>query len=154
MPPRIVSIYIATPPNKTNYFEGEYFNPAGMVVKARLSNGTSQTVTTYFYNPQSALTTSDTIVTISYQLFSVTQSIVVNPVLTIGEYPNKLNYHVDESFDPTGMVVLYYSGGLLGALSGPGISLSGVVSSTLLAGPNSALGISIELIIELLKGNS
>ena len=46
---------------------------------------------------------------------------------------------------------LNVTAGFLGALSGPGISLSGIVYSAILAGPNSALGVSIELIIEVLR---
>lgn len=30
MPPRISYIYISSPPSKTTYFEGEYFNTAGV----------------------------------------------------------------------------------------------------------------------------
>lgn len=47
MPPMISYIYIATPPNKTTYFVGEFFDPMGMVIKAHYTNGTNKTISWY-----------------------------------------------------------------------------------------------------------
>lgn len=87
-------IFIATPPNKTTYFVGEFFDPTGMVVKAHYTNGTNQIINMYTFGPNTQLTTDDHEITIMYQLFSVKQTINVIPALIVDSYPNKLNYHV------------------------------------------------------------
>lgn len=83
MPPRITSIKVSSPPNKTVYNVGEYFDPAGMVVKAVYNNGTEQTIYVYMYAPQTPLTTNDTYITITYNLFSTTYPITVNGPVTL-----------------------------------------------------------------------
>lgn len=42
-------LLIVRKPNKTSYIKGEEFNPTGMVVKARYTNGTTKTVTNYMF---------------------------------------------------------------------------------------------------------
>lgn len=128
MPPIISYIFIATPPNKTTYFVGELFDPTGMVVKAHYTNGTNQTINMYTYGPNTQLTTDDHEITIMYQLFSVKQTINVIPALIIDSYPNKLNYHVGESFDPTGMVIKFYNGSVYQPITNYSYSPSGLLS--------------------------
>ena len=43
-------ITIDTPPTKTVYQVGEFFNPAGMVVRAHFTNGTSRVVSFFDYS--------------------------------------------------------------------------------------------------------
>lgn len=79
------SIAITTAPTKTTYTEGETFDPAGMVVTATYSNASTENVTALCtYSPTTALSTSDTEITVSYTENAVektaTQTITVNPL--------------------------------------------------------------------------
>ena len=60
------SISITTAPTKTEYTEGEKFDPAGMTVSANYTDGSSKAVTGYTYSPDGALTVSDNKITVSY----------------------------------------------------------------------------------------
>ena len=61
------SIELTTTGVKTEYTEGEKFNPEGLVVTAKYSDGSSETVTNYTYSPAGELTPSDTKIIITYQ---------------------------------------------------------------------------------------
>ena len=73
------NIEIVTSPSKTSYYEGENFNPAGMVVKANYNNNTSRTLDSSDYSISNGtnLTISQTSVTISFEGKTTTQSISV-----------------------------------------------------------------------------
>ena len=80
----LVSIQVLTPPNKTNYFENEVFNPSGMVVAGNYETTVSHTpsqeiISTYVYSPTGALSLGDTAITISYSGKTTTQAISVVP---------------------------------------------------------------------------
>lgn len=68
------SIAVTTQPTKTNYAVGEYFDNTGMIVTATWSDTTTSTVTNYTYSPDTALTTNDTTITISYTVGGVTKT--------------------------------------------------------------------------------
>ena len=72
------SIAITTPPTKTEYTEGDSFDPTGMVVEATYSDGSSAPVTGYTVSPIGALTISDTIVTVTYTEDGVTKTTTQN----------------------------------------------------------------------------
>lgn len=77
------SIAITTAPTKTIYTEGETFDPTGMVVTATYSDSSTDDVTaSCSFSPSTALTTSDTEITVSYTENAVekttTQAITVN----------------------------------------------------------------------------
>jgi len=83
------SIEITTPPTKTTYTEGETFDPTGMVVTATYSDSSTGEVTascTFSPSTSTALTTSDTEITVSYTENAVektaTQAITVNAIPT------------------------------------------------------------------------
>lgn len=65
-------IMITTAPARTDYTEGERFDPAGMVVTAAYSDGSTEKVTNYTYTPGGALTTADQSVTIRYSEGGIT----------------------------------------------------------------------------------
>lgn len=77
-------IKITTPPNRTAYFEREVFDPAGMVVTANYTDGSSKIVTGYTYSPTSQLSKGTTMITVSYSEGGVTktttQSITVTAI--------------------------------------------------------------------------
>ena len=70
-------ISIDTPPNKTEYVEGEYFNPSGMVVKAKYNSGKTVDITDYTYSRE-ALKKGDTEVAVNYEDKTVSQAITVS----------------------------------------------------------------------------
>ena len=73
---------MTTAPTKTTYTAGENFDPAGMVVTATYSDGSTAAVTTYTVTDGNSLTAGKTSVTISYTEGGVTktctQAITVN----------------------------------------------------------------------------
>ena len=77
------SIAVTKDPAKTEYIEGEKFDPADMVVTATYSDTTKKEVTGYTYSPAQELKTTDTTITVSYTEGDVTKTaevtIVVNP---------------------------------------------------------------------------
>lgn len=83
------SIEITTPPNKTAYFSGETFNPAGMVVTAHYNDGSSAAVTGYTYSPTGALATGNTTITVSYAEGGVTKT--DTQAITVTAISNTLN---------------------------------------------------------------
>ena len=113
----LTSIEITTPPDKVEYTEGESFDAKGMVVTAKYSDNTSNTVTSYTYSPDGVLSTSDSSITVSYTEGGVTQTATqtitvkaaaVSKTLTgieITTPPDKVDYTEGESFDAKGMVV-------------------------------------------------
>lgn len=73
--PVLSSIAVTTSPTKaTGYTAGQSFDPAGMVVTATYSDGTSHGVTAYTYSPSGALATTDTAITISYAEGGITKT--------------------------------------------------------------------------------
>ena len=83
--PTLSSISVSTPPTKTSYTAGEYFDPTGLVITRTYSNSTSDTyayaghTSEFSFSPSTstALTTSDASVTITYGGKSTTQTITV-----------------------------------------------------------------------------
>ena len=73
----LTSIAITTAPTKVAYTAGEIFDPTGMVVTGTYSDSTTKVIDTYHYEPMTALTTADTVVTINVEGKTATQAITV-----------------------------------------------------------------------------
>lgn len=105
----VTSIFIANPPNKTKYVEGEKFDKTGMVVKATYKDGISKEINNYIIENGTNLKLEQTLVTINYDEKITTQEITVSEntisYITITTPPNKTKYIAGENFDDTGMVV-------------------------------------------------
>ena len=111
------SISVSTAPTKTSYYDGQTFDPTGLVIRRTYSDSTYDTYTyanhtsEFSFTPSTstALTTSDTSVTIAYGGKTCTQSISVSAVtltsIAVSTAPTKTTYVVDETFDPTGLVI-------------------------------------------------
>lgn len=84
--PELTGLYIDTPPNKTSYYVGDYFNTAGMIVKGTFSDDVDRVINGYTYSPSGELTTSDVSVVISYGGFSTFQTISVSENSYAGTY--------------------------------------------------------------------
>lgn len=111
--PQLTGIAITTQPDKTEYTEGETFDPTGMVVEAQYDDQTHTAVTDYTYAPNGALKVSDTAITVTYKGKTATQAITVAPKpavekIEITQMPDKVNYFTGDTFDRTGMVVTAY----------------------------------------------
>ena len=131
------SIAITTAPAKTAYKYGEIFNPSGMVVTARYTDGQSRTVTGYTFSPNTALGTSNTTITISYTEGDVTktttQAITVAKVLdriAVTTKPSRTSYFSGERFSTAGMVVTaYYTDGSSATVNGYTYSPNGALAA-------------------------
>ena len=105
------SIAVQTAPTKLTYGEGEYFDPTGLVITLNYSNSPSEYVTyasdpsSFSFSPSTAtaLTTSNTSVTISYGGKSTTQAITVNAV-TISASVSK-TYYVGDTISSSDITV-------------------------------------------------
>ena len=109
--PKMESLTIATPPNKTVYKSGETFDPTGMVVVANYGEGLMANVTGYTVSP-SVLTDGVSKVVITYTEGRITKTatvaVTVEKVLVsiaITTQPTKTVYQYQESLDPAGIVV-------------------------------------------------
>lgn len=105
------NIEIITPPNKTNYIEGDNFDKTGMVVKAYFNNNTSTILDDSNYEILNGtdLKFNQESVTIKYNDKTITQPISVekNTIteLKIKTPPTKTNYKEGQNFDKTGMII-------------------------------------------------
>ncbi len=105
----VTGIFIANPPNKTEYVEGEKFDKTGMIVKATYKDGNTKEIKNYVIENGTNLKLEQTSVTINYDEKTTTQGITVteNTIsdITIITPPNKTDYIAGENFDDTGMVI-------------------------------------------------
>ena len=110
----LVSIAVTTPPDTVAYYEGESFDPAGMVVTATMSDETTKPVTGYTYSPTGALMAGESSVRIEYTEGNVTVhtdvavsvSAVVLQSLQVEQAPAKVSgYQTGDAFDPSGTVL-------------------------------------------------
>ncbi|NLE26597.1 MAG: DUF1533 domain-containing protein, partial [Clostridiaceae bacterium] len=93
----LTSINVKTRPDNCLYAAGETFNPAGMVVTATYTNGTTVALenSQYTFSPNAALTPADTQITISYTYKGVTKT-VDQPITVLASAPPVLNGEVYE----------------------------------------------------------
>lgn len=78
------SIAITTPPTKTEYTVGDTVDITGMVVTATYSDSSTNVITDYTYAPTTALTATDTAITITYQGKTITTPITVSEPVVAG----------------------------------------------------------------------
>ncbi|WP_455100510.1 Ig-like domain-containing protein [Parvimonas micra] len=117
---KIANIEIKTPPTKTEYTEGEKFDPAGMVVTLTDENGKKVDVPAEKFAeygitvPTENLTKDQTKVEVKVKNKKVEQAITVKEKefdkgkiakIEIKTPPTKTKYTEGEKFDPAGMVV-------------------------------------------------
>ena len=140
--PTLTHIAVVRPPTKTAYTVGDTFSPVGMSVTAFYSNGSYAAVTSYSISPATALTVSDTVITISYTEGGVTKTATVaitvtepEPVtlssIAITTPPTKTAYAWGEAFDPSEMVVTAtYSDNSTATVTGYSVSPSGRLATS------------------------
>lgn len=124
------SIIITQAPTKTTYTAGDVFDPAGMVVQAKYTNGTviiaTVPVTGYAFLPATGLTDGTTAVTIQYTEGGITKTAsqavtVIHRLesINVTTNPSVTTYEYQETLNTAGMVVTAaYSDGSTAAVSG------------------------------------
>ena len=124
------SIIITKAPTKTTYTAGDVFNPAGMEVQAKYTNGTviiaTVPITGYAFLPATGLVDGTTSVTIQYTEGGITKTAsqavtVIHRLesISVTTKPNVTTYEYQENLNTAGMVVTAaYSDGSTAAVSG------------------------------------
>lgn len=114
--PNLTMIEISVLPDKTEYKASEFFDPAGMLVRAYFDDNTNKLVKGYTYSPNGALTKDDTTITVSYTKKGITKTTSFNITIiyldriSITQAPTYTSYYDDQSFNTQGMeVTAYYS---------------------------------------------
>ena len=114
------SISVSTAPNKTTYTAGEYFSPGGLIILRNYSDSTYDTYSyanhtdEFTFSPtlSTALTTSNTSVTITYGGKTCTQSITVNAAKTLSSISvsgQTTSFTVGDTFTFGGTVTATFS---------------------------------------------
>lgn len=116
---KMTGIEISTMPTKTTYQLGEAFDPSGMVVTAKYSDGSSAPVLGYEYQPVLGLTAKTTEIVVNYNGKTASVPVTVEgsepPAATlerieITKQPTKTAYTAGERFSADGMeVTAHYS---------------------------------------------
>lgn len=118
-PKTLSSIAVKTAPAKTTYEAGEFFDPTGLVITATYSDSTTRDISytsdggfTFSPSISTALTTSDTSVTITYGGKSTSQAITVSAAktlssITISGYTT--SFTEGDAFTFGGTVTAHYS---------------------------------------------
>lgn len=105
----INSIEVTTPPQKTEYFEKEIFDPSGMVISGIYNDGEKVVIDDYVVSPNGALAVTDKTITIDYHGKATTQAINVVAIkvesIAITKAPIKAQYVEGQKFDPMGMII-------------------------------------------------
>ena len=99
-------IEVTAQPDKTAYSVGDAFDPAGMVVTATYSDGSTKAVTGYTYSPET-FSAGDKTVTITYgeKTASVAVQLGLVTSIAVTAPPAKTSYKAGELFNPAGMVI-------------------------------------------------
>ena len=103
--PTLSSIEVSTAPTKVAYAEGETFDPTGLVINRIYSSGSPSTYAyaghesefTFSPTTSTALTTSDTSVTITYGGKSTSQAITVSSAPSSGDYQKASDISVGDT---------------------------------------------------------
>ena len=113
------SIAITTQPDKTAYTAGEKFDPAGMVVTATYSDGTSKAVSGYTLSPNTdaELKETDKVITVSYTEGGVNKEATVDITVAVPDgiainatnFPDANFREFVKSYDANGNGYLYGS---------------------------------------------
>ncbi len=112
------SVNVATPveleiisyPNQMDYYAGEMFNPEGMIIGLRYSNGDVIEIEGYTYTE---VVRSNGRIDIEYidnydEEYDLQFNVNVYASIVgieVTQMPNKIDYYLDDPFDPTGMIV-------------------------------------------------
>ncbi len=104
---QITALKVVNQPTKTNYVEGQQFDPTGMVIEAVYNDGTTAIINDYVVD--SVVTAGQNNVYVTYNgLYTTVPINVIDKVITkleVTHQPVKTEYVEGQQFDPTGMVI-------------------------------------------------
>ncbi len=113
---KVRSLDLAKLPNKTEYTVGDSINTSGMQLRVNYTDGSTATVTSGWSTACDLTKPGASTVTVTFGGKTVTFAVTVRDVettppvtlqsLTVLTMPDKMEYHVGDSFDPTGLVLL------------------------------------------------
>lgn len=105
----ITGISVTTLPNKTTYYQKELFDSTGMVVTVTTNTGDSIETTDYEVSGFDSETAGTKTITITAGTASTTFEVTVSEEsltrISVTTMPSKTEYHINGTFDPTGIVV-------------------------------------------------
>lgn len=105
----IVSIAVSKMPDKTIYYQGEFFDSTGLEISGTASTGETVSVTDYELSgfDSSSAGTKTITVTASDKTttFEITVSEASITAISVTTMPTKANYHIGKEFDSTGIMV-------------------------------------------------
>ena len=105
----ITGISVTALPNKTTYYQKELFDSTGMVVTATTNTGDSIETTDYEVSGFDSETAGTKTITITAGTASTTFEVKVSEEsltrISVTTMPSKTEYHINGTFDPTGIVV-------------------------------------------------
>lgn len=113
---RLTAIAITAAPIKTNYLWNESFDPTGMGVTAIYNDGATRAVTGWTYSPTDGLSGGTIQIDVEYTENGVTAT--TSQPITVMIYvhsievqtpPTKTTYLINDTFDPSGMVIVGYA---------------------------------------------
>jgi hypothetical protein len=112
----LTSITVTANPVKTAYSVNEAFNPTGLEVTAHYLNGSSGLITEYTLSTPDMSGAGTKTITVTFEgktaNFNITVAAVTLTSITVTANPVKTTYHVNDVFDPTGLVITaHYSNG-------------------------------------------
>lgn len=115
VPQTLTQITVKTAPNKLEYYVGEDFDPAGLVITATTSGGTTEDVaykdheSDFSFEPSTFNTAGNVDVTITYKEKTCTQAVSVKNrtlvSLAISGDMDKKAYALNDNWDVSGLVV-------------------------------------------------
>ena len=136
----VTSIEVVTNPTQTSYYDGDYFDPAGMVVQATWSSGKVEgnvVNNRKFRYDDTPLTVDKTNIEISYYgataYVPITVTLDTLLTLEIKEYPTRLVYFTEgDEIDTTGLILYatYQSGRNKDISSGYTVNTTSITPST------------------------
>lgn len=105
----ITGISVTTLPDKTTYYQKELFDSTGMVVTVTTNTGDSIETTDYEVSGFDSETAGTKTITITAGTASTTFEVTVSEEsltrISVTTVPSKTEYHINGTFDPTGIVV-------------------------------------------------
>ncbi len=114
----ITDVQMTSGPEKTEYYQGERFDPKGIELEATLKDGSKRPLTTFTYSPAGELEKGEAQITIEAEGKTVStitvtvKEVTGDPTELKVQPPQKLTYREGEEIDRTGMVVTaYYENG-------------------------------------------
>ncbi len=114
----VTGVQMTKGPEKTEYYEGERFDPKGIELEATLKDGSKRPLTTFTYSPAGELEKGEVEITIEAEGKTVStvtvtvKEVTGDPTELKVQPPQKLTYREGEEIDRTGMVVTaYYENG-------------------------------------------